>query len=321
MTIHSEQYVLVTGATSGLGFEAAIQLADAGYEAVTVTGRSEGSAAAAVARLVDKTGADVFQSLAVDLNEPTSVREAAAELVNRGTPIDFLLLNAGMMAGNDQVITPSGVEITISSSLVGHHQLTQALLNADLLAPTARIVIAGSESSRDDVPMFKPLDLPALAERSFGGDRVAAARAVIAGEEPADYKATNTYATAKMFVAWWAAELARRLPDGMTVNAVSPGSAPDTQADRNANFMMKKVMVPILKLTPKRFGLTGTTEQAAARYLEASEYGDDINGEFLASPPKKVTGQIEPMRHDHFGDVDSQEALWAALEQVVADIV
>jgi NAD(P)-dependent dehydrogenase (short-subunit alcohol dehydrogenase family) len=320
MTEHAKHSALVTGATSGLGFEAAAQLAEAGYAKVTITGRSEESAAAAADRLVERTGADVFETLAVDLNDPASARDAAAELVNRATSIDFLLLNAGMVAGNDQIITPSGVEITISSSLVGHHQLTKALLDADLLAEKARIVIAGSEAARGDVPMFKPIDLPGLAEKSFGGDRVAAARAVIVGAEPAKYKPGNTYATAKMFVAWWAAALDRRLADGMTVNAVSPGSAPDTQADRNANFMMKKVMMPIFKRAPKRFGLSATTEQAAARYLEASNYGDDVSGEFFASPPKKMTGQIERMQYDHFGDIDNQEALWTATENVVADI-
>ena len=320
MSAHTHDSALVTGATSGLGFEAAIQLARADYEKVTITGRSEESATAAADRLVEQSGAHVFETLVVDLNRPVSVQEAAAEVVNRSTPIDFLLLNAGMVAGNEQIITSSGVEITVSSSLVGHHQLTKSLLGADLLAPNARIVIAGSEAARGDVPMFQPLDLPGLAEQSFGGDRVAAARAVMAGAEPPKYKPGNTYATAKMFVAWWAAALSRRLPDGMTVNAVSPGSAPDTQADRNANFMMKKVMMPIFKRAPKRFGLSATTEQAAARYLEASDYGDEVSGEFFASPPKKMTGQIERMQHDHFGDIDNQEALWAAVEQTVTDI-
>lgn len=53
-----------------------------------------------------------------------------------------------------------------------------------------------------------------------------------------------------MFVAWWAAQLATMLPEGMAVNAVSPGSTPDTNAINNASLYMRKLMIPIFKLIP-----------------------------------------------------------------------
>ena len=77
---------LVTGATSGLGFEAAAQLADAGYARVTITGRSESRAEEARAALSARTGRDVFETLAVDLNTPASVSAAAAELASEENP-------------------------------------------------------------------------------------------------------------------------------------------------------------------------------------------------------------------------------------------
>ena len=38
-----------------------------------------------------------FTPMALDLDKPSSVQSAVAELVKRGQPIDFLLLNAGLV--------------------------------------------------------------------------------------------------------------------------------------------------------------------------------------------------------------------------------
>jgi hypothetical protein len=55
---------------------------------------------------------------------------------------------------------------------------------------------------------------------------------------------------------------------------------------------------------------------AAHRYLQASEFGTDVSGQFFASAPKKFTGPIEAMRHPHFYDRASQEAAWQAVASV-----
>ena len=59
-----------------------------------------------------------------------------------------------------------------------------------------------------------------------------------------------------------------------------------------------------------------TPEIAARRYLQASEFGTDASGQFFASPPKKLTGPIEAMRHPHFHDRANQEAAWQAVVRV-----
>ena len=61
-------------------------------------------------------------------------------------------------------ITAAGVEAS-QAPLIGHHELTVGLLNANLLSPDARIVIAGAEPARGGVPMFKYTDLPAFAAK------------------------------------------------------------------------------------------------------------------------------------------------------------
>jgi len=307
---------LVTGATSGLGFEAAAQLADAGYDRVTITGRSESRAEEARAALATRTGRDVFETLSVDLNAPASVSAAAAELARRGEPIDFLLLNAGMVSGNDLVRTDEGIEITTASSLVGHHQLTMQMLSDDLLSDSASIVIAGSEAARGDVMGFNPVDLPEFAAENFDGDLEAAVEALMRFDVPLKFSSATAYSNAKLFVAYWAAELARKLPEGMSVNAVSPGSAPDTDAGRNATFPMTLLM-KVFKVVP---GMSAPVPVAASRYIEVSEYPDDVSGEFFASAPKKMTGDLHRMDHPHVSDRASQEATWKAIVAVSGDI-
>ena len=313
MTDHSTRTALVTGATSGLGYEAARQLAASGYGRIVVTGRTIEKAQRAQEDLARETGRDVFEALAVDLSISSSVRDAAAELRGRGNKIDAAILNAGMVGGNSLERTGEGFELTVASSLIGHHLLTMQLLEDDLLNPRARIVIAGSEAARGDVPTFAPTDVRALAEGSFGGDLVATASAMLRGDQPPKQKASTTYANAKLFVAWWAAILAERLPDGMAVNAVSPGSAPDTQADRNATWFMRNVMVPVFKLAPKSLGLAASVETAAARYLEAITWGASRSGHFYASAPKKMTGPLHRVELPHVVDRVAAEAAWTAL--------
>ena len=89
-------HALVTGATSGLGLEAAAQLAEAGWAKVTVTGRTKAKAEAASATLAQRTGKDVFSPLALDLNKPASVQAAATEIAANGEPIDLLRLKEGL---------------------------------------------------------------------------------------------------------------------------------------------------------------------------------------------------------------------------------
>ena len=173
-----------------------------------------------------------------------SVRSAAATLGEMGPKLDYLILNAGVLAPPNPSFSEDGFERTVSSTLLGHHVLVTALLEQRSLGADARIVIAGSEAATGTVMGFHPADMQALADDAFDGDVGAAVRAQVRMEPPATYKPGDVYATAKVFVAQWAAELATRLPEGMTVVTVSPGSAPDTNAARNANFFMRTFLIP-----------------------------------------------------------------------------
>jgi hypothetical protein len=217
-----------------------------------------------------------------------------------------------MVPGKERVITAAGVEAS-QAPLIGHHQLTVGLLRANLLSPNARIVITSAEPARGGVPMFKYIDLPAFAAKQFKGNRTAAVEALIRNGPQVKYVPNNAYADAKLIIAWWVAALARRLPSGMAVYAVSPGASNATNVARNAGPLVKYLMIPIVNLIP---GMNQTPETAARRYLQASEFGTDVSGQFFASAQGKFSGPIEVQRQPHLHDGASQEAAWQAVVNV-----
>lgn len=317
MTDRTNRTALVTGASSGLGLEAAAQLAADGYGRVIITARTHSKAETARQDLQTRTGANVFEALTLDLDDHATVVSGAETLTERGGQIDVLLLNAGIAPTKDITRTPDGIEATVAATLIGHHLLTMRLLEAGLLSDQARIVIAGSEAARGDVPMFKPVDIDALASEKFDGDHEAAIEALMRMDPPIKYHSGNQYATVKVFAAWWAAVLAQKLPQGMTVVAVSPGSTPDTNAIRSAPFLMKRMLIPIFKLVP---GMSHTVGDGAGRYLEVVEYGPEQSGKFFASKPKKMTGPLHEMDMDHFDNPDAQQALWNVTSEVAGGV-
>ena len=316
MSNHGHHTGLVTVASSGLGFETAAQLADDGYERVIGTARSINKAASTKARLEDRTGKKVFETLVLDNDHLATVDTAVGELAGRNVKIDTLIMNAGIAPPPQLRKSADGFDAVTSSSLIGHHLLTMRLIEGTMLADNAHIVIAGSEAARGDVPTMNPVDFQDFAESSFDGNLEAAIEAQMYMREPATYKAGNVYATTKMFVAWWAAQLAKKLPEGMTVNAVSPGSTPGTDAIRNAPFYMKYFMVPLLKFMP---GMSHSIEDGAKRYLEIAER-DDVRGKFFASAPKRMIGDLTQVDLDHIDYVAGQEALWNTTVKVAGGV-
>lgn len=305
---------LVTGSSSGLGFETAAQLAEQSYARVVVTARTGDKADATVARLQERTGSDVFEPLTLDLDDLASVRAAVQVLQDRraGT-LDVLVLNAGLVSSGTVVRSEAGIERTFSASLVGHHVLTVGLLEAGLVSNPGRIIIAGSEAARSDVMNMKVTDLPELARRAFDGDQEAAARSLITGNQVDGFKAATAYADAKAFVVRWAHVLSRQLPDGISVNTVSPGSVPDTGAARHAPLPMKLLLGVVFKTIGGRIGLAQSVSEGAGRYLSAIDYPDDLTGEFFASPPGKMIGPMEQVDIRYLNDEASRQAVWSAV--------
>lgn len=316
VTTTNGKTALITGANSGLGFEAAAQLASQGWDRVILACRTAEKAKGAHAALAEQVGRDPFEELALDVSDNAGVQRAVDRLGARGVEIDQLLLNAGLMSGSEVRRSVDGVELTMAASLVGHHVLTVGLLNANLLRDGARIVIAGSEAARNDVPMMSVTDVAKFADEYNAGDRAQAVLAISRAQPPYSFSAGPHYANVKAFVAHWAASLSRRLPEGMTVNAVSPGSTRGTNMAQHQSFLLRLIMSFMMKIIAPVFGLSASVGTAARRYVDALSWGPERNGQFYASVPGKMTGKVVQQTQPHILDHQTQEAVWKAVVEL-----
>ncbi len=310
---HQDETIIITGANSGVGFEAAAQFADAGWGRVVLACRSSAKAEDARARLEQRTGKAVFDTLVIDTSEVESAKAAALDLEARGIVADALVLNAGA-TGTEPKFNSEGIEITWASTLVGHHVLTMEMLARGLLAPQSRIIIAGSEGARGNLMGMKVHDIAGIAREHFGGDRSATIAALARIQHQGGFTNMDEYVTAKLVVAWWAGGLSRKLPPGMTVNAVSPGSAPASSFTRNTGFGMK-VMLVFMKAVGPLIGMAGSLEVAAKRYLDAVELDEAETGKFYATVDrKKLVGPMGVQSWPEFlTDRGEQDAAFEAI--------
>jgi len=137
--------VVVTGASSGLGYFAAEQLAAAGHRVVLACRSADRSETAARSIRERVLGADLAQ-VRVDLADLDSVRAGAAALRALG-PIDALVNNAGVVGSSAYQATAQGFELQFGTNHLGHFAWTALLL--PMLEETAgRVVHLGSISHR-----------------------------------------------------------------------------------------------------------------------------------------------------------------------------
>lgn len=137
---------VVTGANSGIGFEAARQLARHGAQ-VILAGRNHSKAETAYRAIVAETPAAAVEVADLDLAGLASVRAFAAAFTRRGAPLDLLINNAGVMAIPYRR-TADGFEMQFGTNHLGHFALTGLLLEPLLAAPAARIVTVSSNAHR-----------------------------------------------------------------------------------------------------------------------------------------------------------------------------
>ena len=127
---------IVTGANSGIGFEATRELARKGAQ-VVMASRNREKSEAAWQRIKDEQPDASVELLQLDLANLDSVRAFAAEFVQRDTPLDLLINNAGVMAIPHRQ-TADGFEMQLGTNHFGHFALTGLLLERLLAAPAAR---------------------------------------------------------------------------------------------------------------------------------------------------------------------------------------
>ncbi|SFJ58230.1 SDR family NAD(P)-dependent oxidoreductase [Cellulomonas sp. KH9] len=132
---------VVTGATSGLGYETARVLAQHGASVVLAVRDVEKGKQAA-----SRIGGDVSVQ-ALDLTSLASVRSAAADLRAAHPRLDLLINNAGVMYTPRQT-TADGFELHLGTNHLGHFALTGLLLDRLLPTPGSRVVTVASTAHR-----------------------------------------------------------------------------------------------------------------------------------------------------------------------------
>jgi len=120
--------VIVTGATSGLGFETSVQLARLGAS-VTFVARDAGRARAARKAIAELSGRDDVSFLIADMADPESVRRAAAAYLEDHDTLHVLIHNAGAL-NRHHATAPGGTELTVAAHVLGPFLLTGLLLPA-----------------------------------------------------------------------------------------------------------------------------------------------------------------------------------------------
>ncbi len=158
--------VVITGASSGIGAEAADALAGRGAHVVlAVRAQARGDAVAARIR-ARHAQARVTVSL-LDVAELDSVRAFARRTADAFPRVDVLLNNAGLGLQRARAVTVDGFERQFGTNHLGHFALTGLLMPALLAAPGSRMVAISSIAHRRGRIDFDDLQ----GERRYNGSK------------------------------------------------------------------------------------------------------------------------------------------------------
>jgi NAD(P)-dependent dehydrogenase (short-subunit alcohol dehydrogenase family) len=138
----SDRTIVITGANTGIGFEAARLLGRAGARIVLAC-RDPARAEGAAGRLRAEAPRAQVDLVALDLSDLASIRRAAGTILERFPAIDVLINNAGVMALPRRT-TKDGFEMQLGTNHLGHFALTGLLMSAIVAAPAARVVTVSS---------------------------------------------------------------------------------------------------------------------------------------------------------------------------------
>lgn len=219
--------VVVTGATSGIGRAAAIDLARGGAALVLVA-RDAARAAAATEAITAETGNRAIDVVLGDLSVQADVRRVAATLRDRCPRIDVLLNNAGVV-NLRYTTTADGLETTFAVNHLAYFMLTLLVRESLAAAPHGRIVNVASDAHR-----WGRLDFDDL-------------------NNARRYRAMRVYGQSKLCNILFTYALARRLAGTtMTANCLHPGAVATRLGQNNGRIAtaLTKLLVPFFR-TPE----------------------------------------------------------------------
>lgn len=135
--------VLITGGTSGMGFEDAKALAAAGAR-VVIAARNPQRGQDAIDRIQAAVPEARVQFERVDLSDLSSVRALGQRLAATLPRLDVLINNAAIMAPPERGISVDGLEMQFATNYAGHFVLTAELLPLLQKAAAPRVVTVSS---------------------------------------------------------------------------------------------------------------------------------------------------------------------------------
>jgi len=217
---------VVTGCTSGIGFETMRVLALRGAYVVG-TGRTLAKAQAACNKVRGLT-----TPVELELSDFDSVVACAESIRSLKSPIDMLVCNAGMRGGDRELVY--GLEKHFVVNHLGHFILVDRLLDRLYVAWQGRIVVVGSRVAYRSAP----------AEGiQFGNLRGVR-----------DYDPTRAYAHSKLANILYSLELARLLKGTrITSNSLHPGII-DTDIDRQQSAISRATFGLYARMAGKSIG-------------------------------------------------------------------
>jgi NAD(P)-dependent dehydrogenase (short-subunit alcohol dehydrogenase family) len=142
----ADKTIIVTGANSGIGFEAARVFARQRADVILACRSLDRGQGAKTRILAESPGARI-ELLALDLGSLASVRQFAERVNASRSKLDVLVNNAGIMA-IPRTLTEDGFEMQLGVNHFGHFALTGRLLPRLLAAHHARVVTVSSLASK-----------------------------------------------------------------------------------------------------------------------------------------------------------------------------
>lgn len=290
----SGKRALVTGASGGLGAEAARALASIGAE-VILTARDLTKAEGVAEAIRSSTGNGSVSIMELSLDSQESIRAFAKNFLGKYDSLQILLNNAGVMACPLQR-TKEGYEYQFATNHLGHFLLTCLLLPAIKKGAPARIVNVSSGGHR-----FAPVDFD-----DIHFDR-------------REYDNFVSYGQAKTANVLFSVELDRRLARaGVRSNALHPGAIMTELGRHMTQDDIERLtsMAPPGGLSFKSVEAGAATSTWACSAPELADVGGKYLEDCQVSGPPGTVGDL-PGVQDWAIDADAAKRLWAVSEELV----
>ena len=242
---------LITGATNGIGLEAAKALNQMGAEIVFIA-RNHEKANKLKEELLQESGRQPTAIIA-DLSSQNEVKKAAEEFLSLNKPLDILLNNAGIM-NRERKETADGFDEVFSVNHLAYFSLTLLLIEKMKNAGGGRIVNVASMAYR----FVNEMNFEDLQSKE-------------------NYKGLKVYGQSKLANILFTRSLASKLKDyKITVNCLHPGYVDTGIGLNNEGFFVRLLMNlgrPFAKKTDKG--------AETSIYLCASPEVEKVTGEYF----------------------------------------